>query len=425
MAAVLQCEALCAGYRDRPVLHDLSLTLRDGEMVALLGPNGAGKSTLLQVATGLLPRRSGTVRLFGEDVARLPAARRAQLAAVVPQELSTPLAFTVAEMVLMGRTAMLGRWSAPCARDMAAVEQALVYTDTLDLRQRRFAALSGGERQRVAIAMALAGEPRLLLLDEPTSHLDMSHRLEVVQLIRRINRERGAAVLMIAHDLNLAAEFFPRLVLLDQGRIVADGAPAEVLRATTLRDVYHCAVTVARDAAAGSLRVFPRIEAAADGGLPRRRVHVICGGGSGEELLRRLALAGHMVTCGVINERDTDAICAQALGMAVTLERPFSPISPAALASAAAQAAAAEALIVCDVPFGSGNAANLQLAEEARRAGRRVLLNSARLEARDYTPERSVLPRLRALLDAGAEPWEHLAEVLQRIEDGPPSGAAE
>ncbi len=424
MSAVLQCEALYAGYRGQPVLEDLAMKLEAGEMVALLGPNGVGKSTLLQVATGLLPRSSGMVRLFGQDVARMPAARRARLAAVVPQELSTPMAFTVGEMVLMGRTAMLGRWRAPSARDVAAVEQAMVYTDTLDLSQRRFAALSGGERQRVAIAMALAGEPRLLLLDEPTSHLDMSHRLEVVQLIRRINAERGTAVLMIAHDLNLAAEFFPRLALLDEGRIVADGAPAEVLRETTLRDVYHCAVTVARDAVAGTLRVFPRLEAAADGRHSRRRVHVICGGGSGEELLRRLALAGHIVTCGVVNERDTDAICAQALGMAVTLERPFSPISPAALERAAAQAAAAEALIVCDVPFGSGNAANLRLAEEARRAGRWVLLNTARLDARDFTPDHGVLPRLRALLAAGAEPWEHLAEALQRLDDAPAPGEA-
>lgn len=411
----LLMERVRAGYRRRPVLHDLSFRLGCGEMVAVLGPNGAGKTTLLHVATGLLPCAAGRVLLLGRDVARLPAAQRAREVAVVSQEPLGTAALTVEELVMMGRGARLGRWRPPAAADHAAVEQAMAFTDTLHLRERRLPEMSGGERQRAVLAMALAGEPRLLLLDEPTSHLDMSHRLEVVQLLRRVNAERGTAILMSAHDLNLAAEFFPRLALLDAGRLAAEGTPDEVLRESTLRDVYHCAVTVQRDPLSGSLRVFPRPEEAGDGPRRRLRIHVVCGGGSGEALLRRLVLAGHEITCGVVNERDTDAVCAQALGVATTLERPFSPIAPATLARAASQAAAADLLIVCDVPFGTGNLANLSLAEEALRAGRRVLLNTARLEARDFTPGQAAIPRLRALLAAGAEPWERLPEALSLL----------
>jgi iron complex transport system ATP-binding protein len=248
---------VAAGYRGRPVFAGLSLSIAVGERVAFLGPNGAGKSTLLRVITGLLPA-TGTVRLFGRDLRQLPAAERTRLVSVVPQELDVAMPFTVGEMVAMGRTATLGRWHAPGADDRRIVDQAMAYTDTLALRERIFQEMSGGERQRVAIALALAAEPRLILLDEPTSHLDMNHRLEVAQLITRLNRERNVAVAMVGHDLNLAAEFFPRLVLLDGGRVAADGTPDEVLRPDVLRAVYHCDVSVQRDAETGALRVFPK-----------------------------------------------------------------------------------------------------------------------------------------------------------------------
>ena len=259
MNTAIQLINVSAGYPTRPVLRDLSLEIRAGETVALLGPNGAGKSTLLQVITGRHPATSGTVQLFGRDVRHLPAAERARLVSVVPQQLEVPMAFTVEEMVMMGRTATLQRWQGPSAADRQIVEQAMVYTDVLKLRGRLFQEMSGGERQRVVIAMALAAEPQLILLDEPTSHLDMNHRIEVLELISRLNCEHGVAIVMVAHDLSLAAEFFPRLVMLDAtGRIAADGSPTEVLREPTIEAVYRCRVHVHPDPACGALRVFPR-----------------------------------------------------------------------------------------------------------------------------------------------------------------------
>ena len=258
MTPAIEMLNVSAGYHDRRVLQDLSLLVREGEMAALLGPNGAGKSTLLHVVTGLHPASAGQVHLFGRDVRHLPAVERARLVSVVPQQIEVPMAFTVEEMVLMGRTAALSPWLAPSDEDRHIVEQAMAYTDVLDLRDRLFQEMSGGERQRVVIALALAAEPRLILLDEPTSHLDMNHRLEVMELIARLNAEKGVAILMVAHDLSLAAEYFPRLIVLNGGRIAADGTPEQVLRPEIIEPVYHCRVTIHRDPACGALRVFPR-----------------------------------------------------------------------------------------------------------------------------------------------------------------------
>lgn len=256
-ACAITLDAVTAGYHGEPVLHDLSLKVACGERVAILGPNGAGKSTLFRVITGLLHPRTGSVALFDRSVRRIAAAERARLVATVSQELDTAMPFTVGELVMMGRTAALGRWTAPSSEDHHWVAEAMVLTSTEHLRGRVFQEMSGGERQRVAIAMALAARPRIVLLDEPTSHLDMNHRLEILLLIERLNREQGMTILMIGHDLNLAAEYFPRLILLQEGGIVADGAPEAVLTPATLQTVYRCNVAIHRDPMADVLRVFP------------------------------------------------------------------------------------------------------------------------------------------------------------------------
>ena len=256
MTAAVETDRLCASYGGTPCLRDIDLRIPEGEMAALIGPNGAGKSTLLRVLTGQHPPASGGVRLFGRDVAALRPSERARWVAVAPQELLAPMPFTVEEIVGIGRTARLPRWSAPGPEHRRAVEEAMAWMDVLALRTRTFHELSGGERQRVVIAMALAQEPRLLLLDEPTSHLDVSHRLEILRLIERMNAERGLTVLLTSHDLNLAAEFCRRLLLLDRGRLVAEGPPEAVLREPLLREVYHCALRVRREDD-GALTVRP------------------------------------------------------------------------------------------------------------------------------------------------------------------------
>jgi len=226
----ISLQNITAGYPSAPpVLHDVSLTLNIGESLAVIGPNGAGKSTLLRVMTGLLKPASGNVTLFGKPLASHTHTQRARLVAVVPQDLETAHPFTLFQMVMMARMSSRGRFAQPSDADRNAVLDALAQTGVHALATQLFMQTSGGERQRAAIAMALAAEPRVILMDEPTSHLDMAHRTQLITLLRRLHHERGLTTLLIGHDLNLAAEHFPRILLLDRGRVAADGPPAGVL----------------------------------------------------------------------------------------------------------------------------------------------------------------------------------------------------
>ena len=257
MSAAIELERVTAGYRDRPVLNDISFAIEAGEMTAVIGPNGAGKTTLLRVVTGLVKPISGHVRLFGQAVPELRARDRARLVGVVSQSLETPMAFTVEEMVTMGRTRVLGRWMPPSARDRECVRRAMEWTDVSVMRARRFTELSGGEKQRAVIAMVLAQEPQIILMDEPTSHLDMNHRVDIMQIVERMNTEHGVTVLVVSHDLNLSADFCRRLVMLDHGRIRTDGPPVDVLTEDILEAVYHGPVRVHKDPEIGSVSVTP------------------------------------------------------------------------------------------------------------------------------------------------------------------------
>lgn len=259
MPDALTLHDVTAGYPGcPPVLRGVTLSLATGESVAVIGPNGAGKSTLLRTMTGLLKPRSGEVRLFGKNIRHLPAADRARQLAVVTQELETSHPFTLYEMVMMSRMGSRARWSQPTQADKQKALWALAQADLVELHDHLFQNVSGGEQQRTAIAMALVAEPRVLLMDEPTSHLDMSHRADLMARLTSLHRDQGVTTLMVGHDLNLAAEYFPRIILMQDGRAVADGPPDEVMTAGHLEYVYHCPVSVYPDPFTGSLRVFPK-----------------------------------------------------------------------------------------------------------------------------------------------------------------------
>jgi iron complex transport system ATP-binding protein len=410
----LELKHVTAGYRHAPVIRDVSFALPQGCIAALIGPNGAGKTTLLRAITGLLPPLAGSLQLFGTDVSRLSPAERARLVGVVPQDMEVPMAFTVGEIVMMGRTAAIRPWHAPSAEDRRMVERAMAYTDVIDLKDRRFTEMSGGERQRAVIAMVLAQQPRIILMDEPTSHLDMNHRMEVMQIVERMNREQGVTVLIVSHDLNLAAEFCSRLLLVDGGTLAADGTPQEVLTEDQLRRVYHCDVRVQVSPASGAVLVLPAPRPAATHTGRGIHIHVIAGGGCGEEILRRLLLQDYTLTCGVVNEGDSDAIAAAAMGIPAALEKPFSPMGAAALAQARTMVARCDAVVVSAVPFGPGNCANLELAGDARRLNKPVFLMDG-IATRDYTPTRAAAALAARLAADGAQTCRdvaHLASCL-------------
>lgn len=244
----LRAEAVRVGYGAREVLHGVDLTLRGGERVALIGPNGSGKTTLLRTLAGTLRPWSGTVEFDGTRLDGLDARMRARRIAVVPQTFTTPFAFTAREVVALGRTPYVGTFGRPAAADRAAVSRALALTGCTELSERPVSQLSGGERQRALVAMALAQEGDVLLLDEPTVHLDPHHQRSVLELVGRIARERGGLVLAVLHDLNLASALADRIVVMAEGRVVADGLPLEVLSAATVASVFGPGLAVgARD----------------------------------------------------------------------------------------------------------------------------------------------------------------------------------
>lgn len=240
----LQAQNVDYSYYDGLVLRDVSLALQRGELAGLLGPNGSGKTTLLKLLSGVLRPRQGRVLLGGEDVRQLKRRQVARRVGVVPQELEMPFGFTAQEMVMLGRTPHVRPLVGATERDRQVVAEMMRMTGTEDLATRLFGELSGGEHQRIIVAMALAQEPEILLLDEPVVHLDISHQIEILELIKRLNRQRGLTVLATMHDLNLAALYFDRLILLNEGQVVVQGAPSEVLQEERIRQVFGATVHI-------------------------------------------------------------------------------------------------------------------------------------------------------------------------------------
>jgi iron complex transport system ATP-binding protein len=243
------------------VLNGITFAVKAGEILGVIGPNGSGKTSLLKVLAKVLEPRAGVVRLFDQDVHAMPQAAVARTAAIVLQDTLHIFPFTIAETVLMGRFPHRQRsgrvlgfgWERP--EDLRLAEQAMAEMDVAHLADRLISDVSGGERQRAVIARALAQEPQVLLLDEPTAFLDLNHQLDICTILRRLNEERGLTVVLVSHDLNLASQYCDRLLLLKDGAVFRMGTPEQVIRPEVLETVYHCRVLVDRHPASGLPRV--------------------------------------------------------------------------------------------------------------------------------------------------------------------------
>ncbi len=256
---MLLIENLSVSYGARRVLDDVLLTVENGEVLALIGPNGAGKSTLIRAVSGVIPAHpGGVVRKNGINLLSVSPIERARLISVVPQISSLPPAFTVWETVMLGRTPYLNFLGQVSAQDEAIVQRALQRVDALDLAERPVGELSGGEQQRVLLARALAQNTPIMLLDEPTAHLDLQHQVGLLELVRALAHDDGLAVLIALHDLNLAARYADRVALLVNGRLQAVGAPQQVLTPQWIAEAYHLPVSVIPHPFDGGPLVLPQ-----------------------------------------------------------------------------------------------------------------------------------------------------------------------
>jgi len=255
--SVLQLRSVSCGYPGKKVLQDISFEVPEGDFLGIIGPNGAGKTTLFRAITRILKPWQGTIQFEGKDIFSISRFVLAQQVATMLQMLAMPFSFTVEDFVLMGRYPHLGRLKNPGETDLAIVRESLELTDTLSLRERTLNELSGGERQRVILAQALAQRPKLLLLDEPTAHLDIGHQIQILDLVRKLNRQKRLTIITVLHDLNLAAEYCDHLLLLNEGSIHTHGKPQDVLTYQNIEQVYKTVVIVKENPVSKKPHILP------------------------------------------------------------------------------------------------------------------------------------------------------------------------
>jgi iron complex transport system ATP-binding protein len=238
-------------YADRAAVQAASVQIPPGQVVAIIGPNGSGKSTLLKALARLLRPETGAVLLDGREISAIPSVAVARRLALLPQAPVAPGDLTVRELVSFGRAPHVGTFQRLRVHDQAAIDRALRLTELTGWADRRLTALSGGERQRVWIALALAQEPAILLLDEPTTYLDIAYQLDLMELLTHLNRQEGLTVVMVLHDLNQAARFADQIIAMKNGRILAQGAPSDVIQPELLRDCFGVEALVMQDQRSG------------------------------------------------------------------------------------------------------------------------------------------------------------------------------
>jgi ABC-type cobalamin/Fe3+-siderophores transport system ATPase subunit len=241
---MLNANSISVSYGKRRILTEVSLSLAPGQILALIGPNGAGKSTFIRALAGIVPLEGGRVHIDGQDLSKLDTFERARLMAFVPQALQLPPAFTAWETVMLGRTPHLNWLGQSGERDEAVVRRAMERTSTLELAERRVGELSGGEQQRILLGRALAQETPILIMDEPTAHLDLQYQVSLLDMVRTLARQDGKAVLIALHDLNLVSRYADHVALLLDGRLQAYGSPAEVLTSALLSRAYKVPLQV-------------------------------------------------------------------------------------------------------------------------------------------------------------------------------------
>jgi iron complex transport system ATP-binding protein len=360
----VRVESIEVRFGTRVALHEVTFEVPRGEFVALAGPNGSGKTTLLRTLLGFLEPTSGRVELFGRPGPEYSIRERARKVAWVPQEEALRDDVPLLRYVLYGRYAHVPPLDRESVADFALARRVLEQVGLADRADDGILSLSGGERQRAVLARALAQATPLLLLDEPTAHLDIGHQIDLLSRVRELSRSSGVTVIAALHDLNLAARYADRIVVLSRGRRVADGPPQAVLSEELLARVWGVDAGLAVDSRSGLPYLLPRRlvteRRPAPSVLSPGPVHVVGGGGAGAPFLRILVDEGFRVTAGALHLLDSDAVAAESLGVVAAVEGPFAPLSPETRAHHRTLLGEARVIVVAPFAVGPSNLANLE-----------------------------------------------------------------
>ena len=356
---ILNTKKLRVGYGKKTVVADINIEAMRGQFICLLGPNGSGKSTILKTLVRMLSPLGGDVYLNGQDISKLSNLEMAKTTAVVLTENISPGLLTAYDVVMLGRHPYTGFTGKPTKEDREKVLNALKMVNAAGITQRYFGELSDGEKQKTMLARALAQEPQLIVLDEPTSHLDARHRIEVMLILRQLTQQKQVTVIASLHDIDLVMKVCDIAILIKDEHILACGAPEEVLEESTVAQLYDM------NKAAFS-KYLGGVELRGNGRGP---VYVVAGGGSGAQLYRSLVKHGFNIITGVLPENDLDYYIAKAVGAEVVSGKPYEEISPDKCAEAMMLMSKAKVVIDADFPIGFTNKRNIELVRNALKNG--------------------------------------------------------
>ena len=360
-AHYIQTQSLSVGYDGNALIHDICLDIRKGEIVVLVGPNGSGKSTILKSITRHLELIGGKVTLEGKDMGLSTYAELSKKMAVVLTERIRPELMTCYDVAAMGRYPYTGRLGRLSDTDKEKVERALEIVRAETIAEKDFLSISDGQRQRILLARALCQEPELLVLDEPTSFLDIRYKIELLQVLRRMAAEEKITVILSLHEIDLAQKFADKVVCVKGDRIACCGTPEEVCTEDRIRELYELGDGY-YDAVFGSLEL-PKVD-----GVPK--AVVIANGGSGTPVYRKLQRQGVPFVAGILSCNDADYRIAKKLAAVVIEEKPFEPVSDETIAKMKGAIDACEYVIVADVMTGSGNSRIGEIIDYAKALGK-------------------------------------------------------
>ena len=357
-----ETHSLCVGYNGTPLIRDIDLSVEKGEIAALIGPNGAGKSTILKTIARELPALSGNIVLDGKDLRTYSHRELAQKLAVVLTERLRPELMSCHDVVATGRYPYTGRLGILRREDEDKVDEALAAVHAESLGVKDFNAVSDGERQRIMLARAICQEPEIILLDEPTSYLDVRYKLELLSILTRMARKKGITVLVSLHEIDLAEKAADRVICVKGERLFANGRPEEVFEASRIRSLYEIEK--------GSFDpLFGSIELQRPHGK-KPKVFVLAGGGCGIPVFRQMQRENTPFAAGILAENDMDYPVARDMAAVLVTEKAFEPIGDAAFAEARALIESCERVIDAGVSIGTVNGRMAELMELASQSGK-------------------------------------------------------